>query len=97
MENLNPAMNPCDDFYEFACGGWIRRRPIPDDQASITEFGRLRSDLNHKLRSKHQNDFNAIQTTLFLSFPCLFPLALLSNVTTLFSNAVNKKMSDQVS
>jgi predicted metalloendopeptidase len=32
-EALDPAANPCDDFYRYACGGWIDHTPLPADQA----------------------------------------------------------------
>ena len=31
---LDRAVSPCDDFYSFACGGWIKNTPIPADRAS---------------------------------------------------------------
>lgn len=30
---LNRQVDPCKDFYRFACGGWIRRTKIPADKA----------------------------------------------------------------
>ena len=26
---LDPSVDPCVDFYEFACGGWLKRTSVP--------------------------------------------------------------------
>jgi len=31
---LDPSTAPCDDFYQYACGGWIKATEIPGDEAS---------------------------------------------------------------
>uniref|UniRef100_A0A8C1QH18 Endothelin converting enzyme-like 1 n=1 Tax=Cyprinus carpio TaxID=7962 RepID=A0A8C1QH18_CYPCA len=40
--NVDPSVQPCHDFYSFACGGWLRRHGIPEDKLSygiITAIG----------------------------------------------------------
>ena len=38
-------MNPCVDFYNFACGGFVKRTVIPDDRTRMSSFSVLGDEL----------------------------------------------------
>ncbi len=45
IESMDPTVNPCEDFFEYACGTWNRKNVIPDDRSAYNTFGKLRDDL----------------------------------------------------
>ncbi|XP_035207544.1 neprilysin-1-like [Stegodyphus dumicola] len=34
ISNIDPTTDPCVDFYQYACGGWIEKNPIPEGRQS---------------------------------------------------------------
>jgi endothelin-converting enzyme/putative endopeptidase len=47
---MDTAVDPCTDFYRYACGGWQRRNPIPPDQTSWGVYQKLAEDNARFLR-----------------------------------------------
>jgi putative endopeptidase len=46
-ESLDRGADPCEDFYQFACGGWEARSTIPPDRGSYSRFHEM-IDRNEK-------------------------------------------------
>src|SRR5438128_8200235 len=41
LASMDRTADPCADFYQYVCGGWMKSNPIPPDQASWSVYGKL--------------------------------------------------------
>jgi len=51
LSDMNTSVRAADDFYEYACGGWMKKNPLPAAYSRFGSFDRLGEDNNKRINS----------------------------------------------
>jgi hypothetical protein len=49
LENMNLSVDPCEDFYQFNCGGYVERTRFDDQELAVNQYNQLENKLNFRI------------------------------------------------
>ncbi len=58
LENMNTSVDPCENFFEFSCGGFIEKIRLSQDQSGISTFHTLAKDVAYSVSGIRFNIIN---------------------------------------
>src|SRR5258708_24169980 len=53
---IDKQASPCEDFYQFSCGSWLKNNPIPADQSAWGRFDQLNERNEYVLKAILEKD-----------------------------------------
>ncbi|NWY03936.1 PHEX Metalloendopeptidase, partial [Nothoprocta ornata] len=77
LGKINQSVDPCENFYRFACDGWISNHPIPEDMSNYGVYPWLRHNVDLKLKAllekpiSKRRDTEAVQKAKILYASCM--------------------------
>lgn len=80
IENMDSTAQPCSNFYQYACGGWLKKNIIPETSSRYSNFDILRDELEVVLKDvlekENSSDIEAVKKAKTLYRSCINETAI---------------------
>ncbi|KAF8894469.1 hypothetical protein BD779DRAFT_1467099 [Infundibulicybe gibba] len=90
LSSLDTSQDPCENFYDFANGGWLNSHPLPADKASFGNFEALAQE-NKQIIQKILESGPSHSTLLSSQ-----DKEILSKLQNLYSSCLNQDRLDEI-
>ncbi|CAF1425917.1 unnamed protein product [Rotaria magnacalcarata] len=99
LQSIDKTANPCENFFEFACGTWLKNNRIPDDAGSVDTFNGLRNQLDVNVVDmltlpvpNELNNVQSINSARLLYTSCINETALALEAESALLNFVDNEL-----
>ena len=64
LDRIDFSVDPCQNFYDFSCGNYLKTRSVPDDHLSRTILQEIQDELYIEMRHhlESQNDHTGLES-----------------------------------
>ncbi|KAI0687125.1 metalloprotease [Cytidiella melzeri] len=96
ISSLDASQDPCENFYDFANGGWLKQHPIPSDKGRYGNFAVLSEQNRRLIQQILSQDSSSLysQAALTAGAEDPYDTLILKKLRGLYSSCMNEDLLD---